>query len=160
MGVQIEIKGLDKIVNALQKYPQISRPLFVRAINASLITIESVAHDPVFEFRTPRGERTGLLEDSFAYGKRLAAESNLSGSVGPTVRYAKFVEEGTSAHTITVRNKKVLANKKTGEIFGRTVHHPGTPANPFMERIADRATPKIQDLFAQTVDKLTQQLCQ
>lgn len=41
-------------------------------------------------------------------------------------------EYGSDPHVITISKKKVLADKETGEIFGRTVHHPGTPEQPFM----------------------------
>jgi hypothetical protein len=41
-------------------------------------------------------------------------------------------EYGSPPHVIRVRNKKVLHNAETGEFFGKVVHHPGTPEQPFM----------------------------
>jgi len=29
---------------------------------------------------------------------------------------------------------KALANKKSGQIFGKSVNHPGTKANPYLEK--------------------------
>jgi hypothetical protein len=49
----------------------------------------------------------------------------------------------------------VLANVKTGEMFGSVVHHPGTKANPFMERIVASAQPDIDILFGQALDQVT-----
>ena len=48
------------------------------------------------------------------------------------VTYGVDLEYGTDPHVIKVKNKKVLANKKKGLIFGKIVNHPGTTAQPFM----------------------------
>ena len=48
------------------------------------------------------------------------------------VTYGIDVEFGTDPHLIIAKNKKVLANKKKGLIFGKIVHHPGTASQPFM----------------------------
>ena len=57
------------------------------------------------------------------------------GIVKTDLEYVKYVIYGTSAHDITVKNKKVLSDinsgstKKKGVIFGKTVKHPGTSPN-------------------------------
>lgn len=51
--------------------------------------------------------------------------------------YAKFVHEGTKSHIIKAKKMKALANKKTGQIFGKKVNHPGTKANPYLLNAAD-----------------------
>ena len=62
------------------------------------------------------------------------------GIVKTDLEYAKHVIYGTSAHTITVKNKKVLSDinsgstKKKGAIFGTKVRHPGTKPNNFPAR--------------------------
>ena len=57
-------------------------------------------------------------------------------SVGNTnlVPYAKFVYFGTKPHVIKPKKMKALANKKSGQIFGKSVNHPGTKANPYIEK--------------------------
>lgn len=57
-------------------------------------------------------------------------------SVGNTnlVPYAKFVYFGTRPHIIKPKKMKALANKKSGQIFGKSVNHPGTKANPYIEK--------------------------
>ncbi len=55
--------------------------------------------------------------------------------VGTPVDYAPHVEFGTVAHTITVKNAKVLSNGK--KFFGKTVKHPGTNAQPFLRPAMD-----------------------
>jgi hypothetical protein len=39
-----------------------------------------------------------------------------------------FIEFGTKPHIIAVKRKKVLANRATGQVFGKLVKHPGTRA--------------------------------
>ncbi|MCI6989388.1 MAG: HK97 gp10 family phage protein [Campylobacter sp.] len=51
--------------------------------------------------------------------------------------YAKFVHDGTKPYTISVKNKKVLANKKLGKIYGKKVNHPGIKANPYFKNAAN-----------------------
>lgn len=41
-------------------------------------------------------------------------------------------EYGSGPHTIRSTGPWPLRNRETGQIFGRTVHHPGTPEQPFM----------------------------
>jgi hypothetical protein len=65
------------------------------------------------------------------------------------------VEFGTAPHIIRAVNKKVLANTQTGQVFGPVVHHPGTKANPFMERIVAASQPEIEGLFGQALDQIT-----
>lgn len=52
-------------------------------------------------------------------------------SLYDNVEYAEAIEFGTDPHVIKVKNKKVLANKKKGIIFGKQVMHPGTEESPF-----------------------------
>lgn len=62
--------------------------------------------------------------------------------------YAIFVHEGTKPHIIRPKNKKGLANKKTGAFFGKEVHHPGTKANPYLKKAVDNYNfnPALDDL--------------
>lgn len=45
-----------------------------------------------------------------------------------------WIEYGTPAHTIRPNRKRVLANRATGQIYGKLVHHPGTEAQFPMRR--------------------------
>lgn len=62
--------------------------------------------------------------------------NDLSIGVGNSalVPYAKFVYFGTKPHVIKPKKMKALANKKSGQIFGKSVNHPGTKANPYLEK--------------------------
>ncbi len=47
------------------------------------------------------------------------------------VFYGAHQEFGTPPHEIKIKNKKVLANKKKKQIFGKRVMHPGSPPRPW-----------------------------
>ena len=67
-----------------------------------------------------------------------------SGVVKTDLEYAKYVILGTSAHTITVKKKKVLSDRNSGStkkkdaIYGTSVRHPGTTANNFPARAVNQ----------------------
>ena len=76
------------------------------------------------------------------------------GKVEVGAPYAIFVHEGTRPHTIQVVNKKVLANKRTNQIFGKVVMHPGTKANPFLQRAVDSQQEFINNEFVKAVQRV------
>lgn len=54
------------------------------------------------------------------------------GSMARGVDYWASVEYGSRPHIIRSHGNYPLRNRETGQVFGRVVHHPGTPAQPFM----------------------------
>lgn len=82
--------------------------------------------------------------------------SNLEIEVGNSklTPYAIFVHEGTRPHIIRPKNKKGLANKKTGAFFGKEVHHPGTKANPYLQNAVDNYNSKP------ALDELGNKICE
>jgi len=60
-----------------------------------------------------------------------------------------FIEYGTRPHTIRIKRKKVLANVKTGDVFGKKVEHPGTQPKPCLTPAAHKHLNKMEnDLLA------------
>ena len=53
------------------------------------------------------------------------------GAIGSNELYAPYVEFGTRAHKISVKNAKVLSDGKN--IFGKVVNHPGTAPQPHLQ---------------------------
>lgn len=51
--------------------------------------------------------------------------------------YGLFVEVGTKPHVIRSGGDYPLRNRKTGQIFGKVVHHPGTTAQPYLRPALD-----------------------
>lgn len=155
---KVEIKGLKELTRAFKRAPEISAPILARAINRQLAFIRQFTTDNFFQFKTPRGQRTGMLAKSFGLGIELASPKKLTGSIGPTVKYAEYVQFGTSPHIIRARHKNVLANTKTGEIFGKIVRHPGTSANPFMDRILKQAEGPTNKAFEDALEAINKQI--
>jgi hypothetical protein len=46
--------------------------------------------------------------------------------------YGLFVEVGTVEHDIISHGKYPLRNRRTGQVFGKIVHHPGTAPQPYL----------------------------
>ena len=46
--------------------------------------------------------------------------------------YGYFQEVGTRPHIIRSHGNYPLRNRRTGQVFGRVVHHPGTAAQPHL----------------------------
>ena len=59
--------------------------------------------------------------------------------------YAKFVYFGTRPHVIKPKKMKALANKKSGQIFGKSVNHPGTKANPYFEKAKEQLASDVSE---------------
>lgn len=53
--------------------------------------------------------------------------------------YGLFMEVGTVPHIIRSHGPYPLRNRRTGQVFGRIVHHPGTAAQPHLR-------PALEDL--------------
>lgn len=141
---QISIPNLPQLQDALASYPSVSQPIIQRAIVAAqavLAKYTTAATVPV---------RTGYLVQNWAF-----EIGNLFARWYPRASYAPYVEFGTGPHEIKAVNKQVLANAQQGKIFGPVVHHPGTKANPFMERIVASAQPDIEALFGQALEQVT-----
>lgn len=59
--------------------------------------------------------------------------------------YSLDVHFGTRAHTISVKNKKVLSDGNN--IFGKTVNHPGTSPNKWLDRTTNKLENIVEGLF-------------
>jgi hypothetical protein len=140
----VTIPNLQKIQTALADYPSISRPIIQRAIVAAQAVLAKFTTSATVPIRT------GYLVQNWAF-----EIGDLQARWYPRASYAPYVEFGTAPHDIKPVNKRVLANAKTGAIYGTLVHHPGTKANPFMERIVASAQPEIESLFVQALNQVT-----
>jgi len=124
IAVKVNILNLDKLRANFDRAPSLALSYLSKATTASIFELEKQAIDKNFQFRTPRSLRTGLLAQSFAYG-RYIEPGGLRGSIGPTVKYAPYVYFGTRR---------------------------GLQPNPYMDRIADAATPAINKHFTRAID--------
>lgn len=124
MEIRLELKNLKELKAAFEKAPAIATEEYARALERSARKIEGDAKRNAPVNKQAGGGTLRQLISSRMQGKTSAVvESKAS--------YSAYVDQGTRPHTINVINKKVLANRRTGQIFGRVVKHPGTRKQPF-----------------------------
>jgi hypothetical protein len=143
MNFQVLIPNLAALQDAMASYPSIATPIVQSAVAASQAILA--------KFTTPGivPVKTGYLVQHWGFDI-----GNLQARWYPQASYAPYVEFGTAPHIIKAVNKRVLANVAAGEVFGPIVHHPGTKANPFLERIVAAAQPEITAMFDQAMGKI------
>lgn len=125
IAVQVRIDNLAALRANFGRAPSLALKYLSKATAASIFEIEKQAVDSNFQFKWPRSMRTGLLQQSFSFG-RYIAPSGLYASIGPTVHYAPYVYFGTRR---------------------------GMRPNRYMDRIAAAAEAPINKQFEGAVDK-------
>lgn len=147
LKVNIKIKDLDKIKEAFSKAPE----TVVREINGAIEkSVYSILASAFKEAPVNKQSGGGNLRQML----RGFMVNRLSGIVESGALYSVYVHEGTRPHIIVPVNKKVLANKRTGEFFGKKVNHPGTKANPYMVRAVQNSKDDIERYFVQAVTNI------
>lgn len=139
---QIKIENLDELRAAFKKSPQITEKYLQKAIVASSAEIQKNATKSLVPWRT------GNLVQSFGNGIVIG---RLIARVGPTASYAIFVHEGTKAHVIRPKTAKALFWPGASHPV-KSVNHPGTKANRFMLKIAERSNKGIQRHFERAAE--------
>lgn len=122
-NITIKIEGLDALRGAFRRFPTISEKYLQKGIDRSIAIIHNLSARqkgivPVL---------TGNLSNSFSTGIKL---ERLKGSIRPTAKYAKYVNDGT-------RRMK---------------------PRRYMEKLAETATPKIQKEFNEAVEGLVNEI--
>lgn len=124
----IKIENLDKLRDNFAKAPSIALKYLSQAVAASIFSIEKRATDANFQFKTPRGGRSGYLEQSFSFGRSI---QGLRGSIGPTAGYAPYVYFGTRR---------------------------GIQPNPYMDRIVSASEREVNTHFENAVNSFVSDL--
>jgi hypothetical protein len=75
----------------------------------------------------------------------------MGGEVRVKAAYGIYVHEGTRPHEIRPVIAKALANRRTGQFFGKLVHHPGTKAQPFLRDAVAQSEKTVQSFFTDAV---------
>jgi len=140
---EIEIQGLPQLIGKLREAPSIAAPILQRALSASQATLAK---------HTVKGTvpwRTGFLTQSF----RAEISTGLLRWF-PTASYAPYVEFGTKPHVILPKEKQALYWPGAQHPV-RKVNHPGTKANPFLERIISQSENEIDATFVKALEMIT-----
>jgi len=144
MKINVQIDGLQELENAMGRAPQVVLNETSKAIQKSILTIQNEA---MKEAPVNKSYGGGNLRQNI----RSKMSGRLAGMVEALAPYSIFVHEGTAPHIIRVKNKKTLANVRTGQFFGPIVHHPGTKRNPFFTRAIQNSSKKIEEFFETAV---------
>lgn len=83
-----------------------------------------------------------------------SSSSATRGTVISRAKYSEYVHEGTRPHIIRPKRARVLANRRTGQFFGRKVNHPGTRPNPYLKRALGKVKKKITENFNSAIKRL------
>lgn len=144
MNINVEIKGIEPLKDAFAKAPTQVINETSKAIQKSILQIqnESMKEAPV-----NKSFGGGNLRQNI----RARMMTKLSGIIEALAPYSFWVHEGTAPHIIRAKNKSVLANVRTGQFFGKVVHHPGTKPNPFFTRAIRNSGSKIEDFFTTAI---------
>ena len=144
MDFIIQINGLSQLVSKLRDYPSIAAPIIQRALLASQAILAKYTTKETVPWRT------GFLVQTFSAFME-------TGKLHwyPTASYARFVEFGTQPHRIMAKDAKALYWPGADHPV-LSVQHPGTKANPYMERIMAAATPDINTQFGKAMQQITE----
>lgn len=122
--VTVRPRNVRELRHNFRRAPNLALKYLSRATKAGILEVEKQADDSNFQFKTPRAQRTGQLQRSFAHGRRFSADG-LRGAIGPTVFYAPYVYFGTNR---------------------------GLRPNRYMDRIAKAAEPAVNKHFEKAID--------
>lgn len=151
MEIKVQIQGMNELIKLMQKAPAITAREISKTIERSIAAVESAA-----KREAPVNKQTG--GGTLRQKIRSKMTSSISGEIVAEAPYSVYVHEGTKPHIIVPVRKQALANVRTGQFFGKIVHHPGTRANPFMERAVKKSESKINGYFRSAIDRIVSSL--
>lgn len=103
--------------------------------NASRAELREASRQVVNRAKVLAPVRSGRLRSSIRAEPPRIFSLRGSVTVGSDLEYAAMVNDGTRPHLIRPRTKQVLRFEVGGRVvFAKLVHHPGTRANPFLDR--------------------------
>jgi hypothetical protein len=144
--VEVSIPNLKELLFNLKRYPAISEKWLQKAIMASGAELHKAARRGIVPWRT------GRLVQSFQ-----VAIGRLMARVWPDVKYAVFVHEGTRPHLILPKSKRALYWEGARHPV-RSVQHPGTRENRFLNRMVKLAEPQIIKHFKEAGDNILKEI--
>ncbi len=146
IDIKIEIRGLEKLREAMQRAPEKTVEEVSLAVQKSIMVYKSQA---IKEAPVNKSYGGGNLRQNI----REKMINKVRGMVTSFAPYSIFVEGGTIPHDIYPRSIGYrghpggLGNKRTGFGVYNKVHHPGTRANPFMQRALDKTQFQMTEFF-------------
>lgn len=107
---------------------------------SSRLAIDELGTEVANDYASHVGVDTGQLRASIS-SIPVPHPDGPAVSVGSRgVRHARVHEFGSSPHVIRSKGPWPLRNRRTGQVFGRVVNHPGTAPNPAFRTALLRAS--------------------
>ncbi len=147
MDIQIKIENLEQLRAAFQRSPLIAAQEYSRALERSAFRIEADA-----KHNAPVNKQSGGGTLRQSISSRMEGKS--TAIVEAKASYAAYVDQGTRPHIIQIRNARVLANRRTGQFFGKIVHHPGTRPTYFFTNAVKDNEPFINNEFSTALNNV------
>jgi len=146
--IELDTAGIDAMAKLLKEAPAIMQEELSKAVTALALFIEGEAkHNCPVD--------TGNLRASI----HTVVESLFEAYVGTNTQYAPDVEYGTDPHVITARNAKALHFfGKNGPVFARSVKHPGTTAQPYLEPAYEAGRKRSKRVFDAAMQRAMKRL--
>lgn len=138
--ISVKLKGFDTIIKGLKKSPEMAINELGKALGKSMVITHNQA---LKEAPVNKQGGGGNLRQNIKQNRI----NKLKGEVDSKAKYSGYVHEGTRPHIIRAKRKKVLASRRTGQIFGKVVRHPGTKPNPYMKRALKKSEKRINTFF-------------
>jgi HK97 gp10 family phage protein len=159
--INIEVKiNLAGLTESLQRAPATVVKELNKALQKSLSDLRNeMVHQAPFGKENGGDLRKGI--------QNYKMTSALRGEILSKAPYSGYVEEGTGPHVIRAKGPWPLRDKYSGDVFTnpfskndrkREVHHPGTKANPFIERALDKTRQKRNLYFDQAADNIAKSI--
>ncbi len=145
-GFTVEFRGFREFLAKLGASPEVINDAKDRMLN-------ELAGAALSRAKQEAPVRTGILRGSITM--RVEEEE---ARVGTNLNYARYQEYGTRPHVIQAINKKVLADKKRGLIFGKRVMHPGFPGKYYMKKGLQEAKDRVNSIFSKVANEIKSQL--
>lgn len=135
----MEIKGLDKLIKNIERYPAISEKHVGTAISRSLVRILGQEKQ-----QAPIGV-TGNMRDNWRVDI-----GRFEGSLKSMAPYSMAVHMGTKPHFVSGETLKAWAARKglNPWAVAKSISKKGTKANPFLQRSIDVERPNVDKEFS------------
>ena len=144
ISIRIDVRGIKKVNMDLDKI----KKLVHKGIAIGLEEASKNVADKAKELVPVKTGKTRRSINSWRKG--------LMGFVGSDWKVARFLEDGTKAHEIEAKRKKVLSTRDV--VIGRKVYHPGIRGTKFLSRAVksefNRTVSIIADKVADEVERL------
>lgn len=149
MSVQVEVKGFDKLVKQIEKYPAISEKHVGKAINKGLVRILGQEKQ-----QAPVGV-TANMRDNWRIDM-----GRFTGALRSMAPYSMAVHQGTGPHYVSGETLKAWAARKglNPWAVAANIRKHGTKANPFLKRSVELENANVNRDFKDALDAILKEV--